>query len=208
MTARKKSTASKAGLKIKDLPVKELNRTLNIAKSLLYFPGADTTLTLRAEGNKLCISADSSGVRIRSTIQADVLGEGQVLLDMTRLYGLYLKEEVVSLTQKGKDEVDLRCGRSLYSLKTIEGDFHSVNVPKPTPGAIQINTADLKTALNRVWFPHEDDGSGDVRYILGKGIFMLETSDDWKGGFYRYPVKLWRASKKPHRITLKNRPLT
>lgn len=187
---------------VKNIQVKDLNRAISIAKALLYLPGADTALTLRAKGSKLYITADTAGTKIRATIECKVEKKGECLVDMNHLSAPHLRGKELTLKKTGT-KLDIRCSRSLYSLSLIEGESVPVRVPKPGKNTLQLPVSVLGQAIKNIWFSHGDDGTGDLRFVWSKGKLLAETADAFKGCTWTLPMPLWKNIKKPVRVVLK-----
>jgi len=190
---------------VSKLAAKDLAKALKVARAMIYFPGADTTLTLTTVGkDKLTLMAETAGARVRSTVPCSVDKAGTVLIEMTHLSGLHLTGKTIKI-EGNKHKIKIRSGRGSYQLDAAEGDAKDVAIPKDD-SQFQVEVGILLQAINISWFGHEDaakDTSDDVRLILGKGKLILENSDRWRGVTYTKPIKPWAAIKPAVRAVMK-----
>ena len=189
---------------VKNIQVTDLNSSIQLARALAYIPGADTTITLEAKESKLHMLANTAGISIKNAIPATIEKPGYILVDMNHLSSIYLKDKELSLSAD-KEEIKIKCGKSSYKLTAIAGDPHIVKIPEPESSTVQIAISTLKKAIESIWF-RQEEGSGDLRLIIGNGKLIAETSDNYSGAIWQMPMK--GLKNKPFRITIKKQTMS
>jgi len=177
-------------MQIKELEKKNLDRILRMCKVLEIFQTKEINLTLAAEEDGLLLSASSGGCTVRGKVCGKGIEEGSVLVDMDHLTGLHLLGGRTAM-RRNRSNLEIQSGRANYKMGLISGKTRVFGVPAGDRGTVQVEVGVLLSALKTIWFSHDDSGTNDLRLGWGKGRFMMETADEFRGVVYDKKMPMW-----------------
>lgn len=190
-------------MKVEGISRSDLDKALKIVKSLMYFPGADTSIVLSSvkKTKSLTLSADTANHRVRASVAVEkVLEEGDTMVEVAHLYGLHLTGKSVTMETVGENLI-IKSGRGKYKLITVEGEPKVVPMPEADTSVV-VEVGLLQKGLSCIWFGQDDTGSGDVRLSFGRGKLIIETSDKYCGASFSRAIPSLKKIVPPRRVVL------
>lgn len=162
----------------KETFVKALQKIQGIVERRNTMPILSNVL-IEASDNNLTFTATDLEVGMKSSYKAKVLEEGRITLSAKKLYEIIreLPDELVKLSTKGNDWVDITCGKAKFSIVGLSPDefpfFPKIN----ETGFVTLDSSTLARMIEQTSYAICHD---ETKYNLNGILFKISNKEDGK----------------------------